>query len=94
LEVVGEAADGQQAVRLCEELHSDVVLMDIKMPIMDGLTATAIITQQHPEIGVVILTSSLPPEREQEAYQAGSHAVLQKSLPSERIPQTIRQAVR
>jgi two-component system, NarL family, response regulator LiaR len=93
LEVIGEAADGQQAIRLCEELRPDVVVMDVRMPVMDGLTATAIITQ-HPEIRVVILTSSLPHEWEQVAYQAGAQAILQKTTPSNQIPETIRLAVR
>lgn len=92
--IVGEAADGAQAVRLCEELQPDVVLMDVKMPVLDGLKATEVISQQHPEIGVVILTSSLQHETEQAAYQAGAQAILQKTLPSSQIPETIRLVVR
>jgi DNA-binding NarL/FixJ family response regulator len=94
LEIVGEAADGKQVVALCEELRPDVVVMDVKMPVMDGLTATAIITQQYPQIAVVILTSALPQEVEREAYQVGGRAVLQKTAPSDHIPETIRQVVR
>jgi NarL family two-component system response regulator LiaR len=94
LVIVGEAANGQQAIRLCDELQPDVVLMDVQMPVMDGLTATAVITQKHPEIGVVILTSSLPRDREQEAYQVGAQAVLQKNTSSERIRESILSAVR
>ncbi|MEO8612441.1 MAG: response regulator transcription factor [Chloroflexota bacterium] len=92
--IVGEAANGQQTIALCEALRPDVVLMDVKMPIMDGITATAIITHQHPEIGVVILTNSVPLEVAQAAYQAGAKAVLQKTTPPFEIRETILLAIR
>jgi DNA-binding NarL/FixJ family response regulator len=61
---------------------------------VDGITATAIITQQHPEIGVVILTNAGAQEMAQAAYQAGAQAVLQKTTPPFEIRKTILQAVR
>src|SRR6476620_863466 len=57
LELVGEAANGQQALRLCEQVQPDVVLMDQVMPGMDGATATRAIRQQYPHIQVIALTS-------------------------------------
>lgn len=56
-ELVGEAADGEEAVELCEPLCPDVVLMDMVMPRMDGATATHLIRQRYPSIQVLVLTS-------------------------------------
>jgi NarL family two-component system response regulator YdfI len=56
-ELVGEAADGAEALRLCAELHPDVVLMDLRMPGMDGLAAIERLHIERPEIAVVILTT-------------------------------------
>ena len=56
LEVVGEAANGQEAVRLVAECHPDAVLMDLHMPVLDGIQATQLIKQQWPAVIVVVLT--------------------------------------
>jgi DNA-binding NarL/FixJ family response regulator len=56
LEVVGEAADGQQAIDMVEHHQPDAVLMDVQMPVMDGLAATRVIKARWPEVRVVILT--------------------------------------
>ena len=67
VEVIGEAETGEEAIRLAEELHPDVILMDIYMPQMDGLQAAKEIRARFPEIAIVILTSS---ERDGHLYEA------------------------
>ena len=56
LEVVGEAANGREALTLCSRLHPDLVLMDVRMPVMDGLQATREIERMHPKASVLMLT--------------------------------------
>jgi len=93
LELVGQAANGQEAVELCAQLQPDVVVMDIAMPVMDGLTATAIITDQYPGIGVVILTSSLGGEGEPAARRVGASSYLRKTVTADEIASAIHAAV-
>ena len=57
VELVGEAANGEEAVSLCEERAPDVVLMDLEMPVLDGIDATRRITDADPRVAVVVLTS-------------------------------------
>jgi len=78
IEVVGEAANGEQALRLCAELHPDVVLMDMIMPQMDGFTAMQHIRQRYPDIRVIALTSFLDGEFVQRAIQAGASSYLRE----------------
>ena len=56
LELIGQASDGKEAIRLCDQEPPDVVLMDLVMPGMDGAQATQVIRQKHPQVQVVILT--------------------------------------
>ncbi len=90
--LVGEAANGQEAVNLCDQLQPEVVLMDIAMPVMDGIIATRIIRRKYPDIAIVMLTSSFSGEREQESLQAGACDYLRKNITGEKIAQTIRTA--
>lgn len=78
--VIGEAETGEEAVRLAEELHPDVILMDIYMPEMDGLQAAKEIRSRFPEIAVVMLTSSEKDGHLYEAVQLGVSGYLLKSL--------------
>lgn len=86
IEVVGEATTGEEAIRLAEQLHPDLVLMDISMPGMGGIDATAEIKRQHPEVRVLMLTM-----HENEAYlfrtikAGGSGYVLKKAADTELI---------
>jgi DNA-binding NarL/FixJ family response regulator len=78
--VVGEAATGREAVQLVEQLHPDVVLMDLQMPDGDGLQATAQIRQRWHEVRVVILTASESDEQLYQAVQLGVAGYLLKNL--------------
>jgi two-component system, NarL family, response regulator LiaR len=91
-ELVGEAKNGEQAVRLCAELRPDVVLMDLMMPVMDGAAATRLIKEKHPQIQVIALTSFKDRELVQEAIQAGAIGYLLKDLSAEELAQAIRLA--
>jgi DNA-binding NarL/FixJ family response regulator len=83
VEVIGEAADGQESVDLVAERHPDVVLMDAQMPVMDGLEATRQIKSQWPEVRVVVLT--MYPQYQAEAHAAGADVFLLKSCPTEAL---------
>lgn len=80
VDVIGEAETGEEAVRLAGELHPDVILMDIYMPQMDGLQAAKEIHVRHPEIAIVMLTSSERDGHLYEAVQVGVSGYLLKSL--------------
>jgi len=77
-EVVGQAADGAEAVELAADTAPDVVLMDLSMPIMDGVTATRVLLAARPEIAVVVLTSFADQVRVAEALAAGAVGYLLK----------------
>lgn len=80
VEVIGEAETGEDAIRLAEELHPDVILMDIYMPQMDGLQAAKEIHTRFPNIAIVMLTSSEKDGHLYEAVQVGVSGYLLKSL--------------
>jgi NarL family two-component system response regulator LiaR len=92
LELAGEAASGEDAIQLCARLLPDVVLMDMVMPDMDGVTATRAIRQQFPEVQVVALTSFKEEELVQDALQAGAIGYLLKDVSADELAQTIRAA--
>ena len=80
LEVVGEASDGRQAIEMAGRLRPDLVLMDLSMPVLNGIEATRQLTAQMPELKVVILTASMEDEDLFEALRAGAHGYLLKNL--------------
>jgi NarL family two-component system response regulator LiaR len=92
LEVVGEAADGAQALSKARELTPDVVLMDLLMPGMDGIAATAAIRSELPEIEVLALTSVLEDASVVGAVRAGAIGYLLKDTQAEALCQAIKAA--
>ena len=92
LEVVGEAADGAQALSKARELRPDVVLMDLLMPGMDGITATAMIRRELPDTEVLALTSVLEDASVVGAVRAGAIGYLLKDTKAEALCQAIRAA--
>jgi DNA-binding NarL/FixJ family response regulator len=87
VEVVGEAANGQESVALVGERHPDVVLMDVRMPVMDGLEATRRIKSQWPEVKVIAL--SMYPLYRAQAHAAGAEVFLLKGCPAEELEAAI-----
>jgi two-component system, NarL family, response regulator LiaR len=92
LEVVGEAADGAEALRLARDLKPDVVLMDLLMPVMDGIAATAAIRRELPETEVLALTSVLEDASVVGAVRAGAIGYLLKDTQAEALCQAIKAA--
>lgn len=90
LTVVGLAVDGVEAVQLCEDLLPDVVLMDINMPNMDGVSATKVIKEKWPEIKVIILTSYQDVDYVVSALANGAEGYLLKSLHPRSLANSIR----
>jgi DNA-binding NarL/FixJ family response regulator len=91
--VVGQAANGAEAVRLCREVRPDVVLMDVRMPVMDGLDATRqILSRQDDESGprVLVLTTFDLDEYVYEALRAGASGFLLKDAPGDELVRAIR----
>jgi len=92
LELVGEAGDGTEAVKLCQEKHPHVVLMDLLMPELDGVAATQIIKERWPEIQVIALTSFQEGEMVQDALKAGAISYLLKNVSISDLVRAIKEA--
>lgn len=92
LQLVGEAENGQAAVRLCAEVRPDVVLMDMVMPDMDGAVATRLIRQQFPQVQVIALTSFKEGDLVKNALEAGAIGYLLKDVSAEELARAIRAA--
>ena len=89
LELAGEAVNGMEAVRLCSELHPDVVLMDLIMPEMDGITATRVIRSNQPDVQVIALTSLGDSPLLEAVLQAGAAGYLPKNTSVNELIQAI-----
>jgi NarL family two-component system response regulator LiaR len=92
IELVGEARNGEEAVRRCQELTPDVVLMDMQLPHIDGIGATEAIKNANPEIQVLVLTSFVEKDLVQRAIQAGAVGYLTKGATKVEIAEAIRAA--
>jgi DNA-binding NarL/FixJ family response regulator len=92
IEIVGEASDGRQAVDLVGALSPDVVLMDLLMPGVDGIAATAEIKARFPEVEVVALTSFIEEERVTAALEAGATGYLLKDADADDVATAVRRA--
>ena len=94
IEVVGEAANGREAVNACHQLQPDVVLMDLLMPVMDGLTAITEIRRDLPAIEIVALTSVLEDSIVTDVVRAGAIGYLLKDATGEEVVLAIKSAAR
>jgi DNA-binding NarL/FixJ family response regulator len=93
-EVVGEASDGQRAIELAVELEPDLVLMDLSMPILNGIEATRRLTALLPAVKVVILTGTMDHKNDlYEALRAGAHDFLLKDLEADNFFAILHRAV-
>lgn len=90
IEIVGEACDGQRAIEKVETLMPDVVLMDIYMPVMDGVTATKIISERFSGVKVLVLTTFDEDEYVADALRCGAMGYLLKDMPTEELAGAIR----
>ncbi len=90
IQVVGQAANGRAAIQQVEALHPDVVLMDVRMPEMDGVAATRELSMRHPEVKVIILTTFEDDETVFEGLKAGARGYLLKDISSEEMAQAVR----
>jgi NarL family two-component system response regulator LiaR len=92
MDCVGEASDGEQAIRLCAEKNPDVILMDLMMPGMDGVSATRVIRERYPQTQVVALTSFDDKHLIQQAIQAGAMGYLLKNSSMQTLAEAIQAA--
>jgi DNA-binding NarL/FixJ family response regulator len=84
--ICGEASDGVEAVQKAAELQPDVILLDISMPKMDGLTALPLIREKSPESQIIVLTLHESLDTARAASRVGAHAYITKSLMNELLP--------
>jgi CheY-like chemotaxis protein len=90
-EVVGFAADGQETIAKCESMHPQVIVMDVRMPRMDGLTCTSLLSKSNPEAKIVIVTGSRTTETE--ARAAGARGFLEKPFDATELGREIDRAM-
>jgi len=93
IDVVGSAADGEEAIRLVATEHPDAILLDLHMPVLDGIQATARLAEHYPRVAVVVLTTYDDDESILAALQAGARSYLTKDATRADIAQALRSAV-
>ena len=94
LEVIGEASNGREAIAFAERLQPDVILMDVQMPVCDGVTATREIIARYPWMRILVLTTFDDDEYIGQSLQAGAQGYLLKRKPSEEMAMAIRAVYR
>jgi DNA-binding NarL/FixJ family response regulator len=94
IEIVGEAHNGREAVDLCRALSPNLVLMDVRMPEMDGLEATRAIKHERPEVGVLMVTMHDNQDYMREATKAGAAGYVLKDAPRDELIGAVRRAAR
>lgn len=94
IRVVAEAGDGSAVEQLVDELRPDVVVMDISMPAIDGITATAMLREKYPNIGIVVLTMFAEDTQVIRAIRAGADGYLLKNIESGKVVDAIRTVAR
>lgn len=94
IEVVAEASNGRQALALVEQLHPDVILMDIMMPELNGLDATAQVVARFPEVRVVVLSMNASEEYVLQALRAGAAGYLLKNISPAELERAVRAVAR
>jgi DNA-binding NarL/FixJ family response regulator len=92
IEVAGAAADGEQALALVAEHHPDAILLDLHMPVLDGIGATRRLVAEHPEVAIVVLTTYVDDESVREALRAGARSYLTKDADRTEIATALRAA--
>jgi DNA-binding NarL/FixJ family response regulator len=92
IEVAGAAADGEQALDLVAEHHPDAILLDLHMPVLDGIGATRRLAAEHPEVAVVMLTTYADDSSVLDALHAGARSYLTKDADRTHIAQALRAA--
>lgn len=92
IEIVGEAANGQEAIAQAQALQPDVILMDVRMPVLDGVAATRRLTQEQPQSKVIVLTTFDDDEHVFEGLRAGAVGYLLKDVASDKLVEAIRAA--
>src|SRR6516164_4785064 len=93
IEVVGAAADGEQALRLVAETRPDAILLDLHMPVLDGIGATRRLANEHPEVAVVVLTTYADDSSVLDALRAGARSYLTKDADYTDIARALHAAV-
>jgi DNA-binding NarL/FixJ family response regulator len=92
IEVVGSAANGREALSVVEQTHPDAILLDLRMPVLDGIETTRQLSEQHPGVAVVVLTTYADDASIVDALEAGAQSYLTKNADRADIAQTLRSA--
>ena len=93
IKIIGEASTGQQAVDMCESLGPDLVLMDVRMPVMDGLAATRKIKETQPGISILMITMQEDPDYLLEALRAGAVGYILKDATGDEVVAAVRKTL-